>query len=223
MRCCAYTVAFCVVTYVVIGLAAHPAIAAVKSASSDGEATVYLMGKFSTDFDVVYRAALKPAGHNKSWSSLSILLVGTQIPGPGASRRRCHRSSAARARASLHVRRLSEPQGRLLREPFDKLRRRMLDRVTRRYAQHLRLRQREYAGFLVALGSVPSTPTHSAQCGSSRVGRLHIGLTYAYSYHSRWAYAATPHLCIYDTRHRACWACNSDFPWQNQRCWRRVR
>ena len=85
MRRRAYILAFCVVTYVVIGLKAHATVAAVKSASSDGEATVYLKGKFSRDFDVAYRAILKPAAHNNSWSSLSILLVGSQMPGPGAS------------------------------------------------------------------------------------------------------------------------------------------
>ncbi|MGB6738878.1 MAG: hypothetical protein WBD57_13655 [Candidatus Cybelea sp.] len=63
----------------------HATAADVKSASSDGEATVYLLDNFSADFDLAYRAVLKPAAHNKSWSSLSILLVGSQIPGPGAS------------------------------------------------------------------------------------------------------------------------------------------
>ena len=61
------------------------ASAAVKSVSSDGEATVYLGGNFSGDFDVAYRAVLKPGTHNKSWSTLSILLVGRKIPGPGVS------------------------------------------------------------------------------------------------------------------------------------------
>ena len=60
----------------------------VKSASSDGEATVYLLDKFSADFDLAYRAVLKPAVPRQSWSSLSILLVGSQIPGPGCIRRR---------------------------------------------------------------------------------------------------------------------------------------
>ena len=85
VRCRAYLLAFCVATYVAIGLTAHATLATVKSASSDGETTVYLKGKFSSDFDVAYRATLRPAAHNKSWSTLSILLVGSQIPGPGAS------------------------------------------------------------------------------------------------------------------------------------------
>jgi hypothetical protein len=63
----------------------NAARAVVKSASSDGEATVYLWGKFSANFDVAYKAILKPGLDNKSWSSLSILLVGSRIPGPGVS------------------------------------------------------------------------------------------------------------------------------------------
>ncbi len=59
--------------------------AAVKSVSTDGEATVYLMGNFSGTFDVAYSASLALAAHNKSWSALTILLVGTIIPCPGAS------------------------------------------------------------------------------------------------------------------------------------------
>jgi hypothetical protein len=70
---------------IAVAVSARGAVAAVKSASSDGEATVYLSGAFSTDFDVAYRAVLKPGAHNQSWSSLSILLVGSKIPGPGAS------------------------------------------------------------------------------------------------------------------------------------------
>lgn len=59
--------------------------AAVTSASPDGEATVYLLGDFSGNFDIVYRGTLKPGPANKSWSTLSILLVGSRIPGPGVS------------------------------------------------------------------------------------------------------------------------------------------
>jgi len=59
--------------------------AAVKSVSTDGEATVYLAGNFAKPFDLTYRAVLKPGSRNKSWSTLSILLVGSQTPGPGAS------------------------------------------------------------------------------------------------------------------------------------------
>lgn len=70
------------VTYAAV---ASGVAAAVKSASSDGEATVYVTGTFSKDFDLAYRAVLKPGSRNKSWSTLSILLVGNQIPGPGAT------------------------------------------------------------------------------------------------------------------------------------------
>ncbi len=58
---------------------------AVQSASTDGEATVYLTGKFTSTFDIAYRARLNPGAQNKSWSTLSILLVGSKIPGPGVS------------------------------------------------------------------------------------------------------------------------------------------
>jgi hypothetical protein len=63
----------------------HGALGAVKSVSTDGEATIYATGEFSKAFDVAYRAVLKPGSHNTSWSTLSILLIGSRIPGPGAS------------------------------------------------------------------------------------------------------------------------------------------
>lgn len=66
-------------------LAAASALGSVKPVSPDGEATVYLAGDFSGDFEIAYRARLAPAPHNKSWSTLSVLLVGRVIPGPGAS------------------------------------------------------------------------------------------------------------------------------------------
>lgn len=69
----------------VLVLSTRDAMSAVKSASSDGEATAYLLGPFSSEFDIAYRAVLKPGAHNKSWSTLSMLLVGSRIPGPGAS------------------------------------------------------------------------------------------------------------------------------------------
>ncbi len=61
------------------------ASAKVKSASTDGEATVYLTGKSDADFDVAYRALRKAGSDNKSCSTLSMLLVGSRIPGTGAS------------------------------------------------------------------------------------------------------------------------------------------
>lgn len=64
----------------------HRVIAAVKSASTDGEATVYVMGKFSEAFDVAYRGRLNPGARNKSsGTTLSILLIGQDVPGPGVS------------------------------------------------------------------------------------------------------------------------------------------
>jgi len=53
--------------------------AAVTSASTDGEATVYIAGHFSSNFDVAYNAALSEAPPNKGRSGVSLLL--------GASRR----------------------------------------------------------------------------------------------------------------------------------------
>ena len=63
----------------------YPAKAAVKSASSDGEATVYITDKFTQNFDIAYRAVLKPGAKNKSWTTLSMLLIGSRLPGPGAT------------------------------------------------------------------------------------------------------------------------------------------
>ena len=77
-----------IVALLLIGIAVvttQAAIGAVKSASPDGEATIYLLGPFTSKFDVAYRAVLRPGAHNKSWSTLSMLLVGRRIPGPGAS------------------------------------------------------------------------------------------------------------------------------------------
>jgi hypothetical protein len=61
------------------------ACATIKYTSPYGEAGVYLLSDFSNDFDVAYRALLKPGAKNKSWSALSILLIGSQNPGPCAS------------------------------------------------------------------------------------------------------------------------------------------
>ena len=66
-------------------LAAAAPVAAVTSASTDGEATVYVTGDFSSGFDVAYNAVLHEAPQNKGWSGVSLLLVGTVIPGPGVS------------------------------------------------------------------------------------------------------------------------------------------
>ncbi len=69
----------------IVTLFALVALTGVKPVSSDGEATVYLSGNFTGDFDVAYKATLAPAPHNTSLSWLSILLIGKVIPGSGTS------------------------------------------------------------------------------------------------------------------------------------------
>ena len=54
-------------------------------AGISGSREILSVGKVSADFDVAYRTVLQSAARNDSWSSLSILLVGSRIPGPGAS------------------------------------------------------------------------------------------------------------------------------------------
>jgi hypothetical protein len=58
------------------------AVAKVTALSTDGEATVYLTGDFSGDFDVAYDVAFEPAPANRSWTTVSIALLGRT---PGAS------------------------------------------------------------------------------------------------------------------------------------------
>jgi len=58
------------------------AVAKVTAVSTDGEGTVYLLGDFSGDFDVAYDVAFEPAPANRSWSTVSIALLGRT---PGAS------------------------------------------------------------------------------------------------------------------------------------------
>ena len=72
-------------TCLVLSALSHVASAAVQSASTDGEATVYLTGAFAKPFDVAYRAILKPGTHNGSWSSISLLLIGARLPGQSVS------------------------------------------------------------------------------------------------------------------------------------------
>jgi hypothetical protein len=62
-----------------------PCVAAVKTVSTDGEATVYLGGDFSTSFDIAYKARLIPGPRNASWTTVSIMLIGRKIPGPAIS------------------------------------------------------------------------------------------------------------------------------------------
>jgi hypothetical protein len=64
---------------------AGPALAKVTSVSTDGEATVYLNTDFGQDFDLAYDVTFEPAPENKSWSTVSILLVGAKFPSASVS------------------------------------------------------------------------------------------------------------------------------------------
>jgi hypothetical protein len=60
-------------------------IAAVPSASIDGEATVYVIGDFTANFNVAYQATLQPSPANRSWTSIGIVLTGKAVPGPAVA------------------------------------------------------------------------------------------------------------------------------------------
>jgi hypothetical protein len=79
-----FVLATCLAGITFIG-SAEAGKGAVKSASTDGEATVYIVGDFKKSFDLKYRAMLQPGKTNRSWTALSILLIGSHIPGPGVS------------------------------------------------------------------------------------------------------------------------------------------
>ncbi|MDP9017107.1 MAG: hypothetical protein M3N19_02145 [Candidatus Eremiobacteraeota bacterium] len=66
-------------------MVAMPALAKVKSASTDGEATIYLTGDFAQSFDIRYAVALRPAPHNHAWTGVSLLLLGREWPGSSMS------------------------------------------------------------------------------------------------------------------------------------------
>jgi hypothetical protein len=53
-----------------------------KSLSTDGEATIYLTGDFSTGFSVAYNAILPAALGNRSRTFVGIMLIGRTNPGP---------------------------------------------------------------------------------------------------------------------------------------------
>lgn len=61
--------------------AASPAPARVKAVSTDGEATIYATGDFSAEFDVAYKVVFRPNSSNRSWTSISVLLLGRKGPG----------------------------------------------------------------------------------------------------------------------------------------------
>jgi hypothetical protein len=55
----------------------------VKAVSTDGEATIYVMGNFSRGFNVAYNATLRTAPGNRANTFIGIMLIGRQNPGPG--------------------------------------------------------------------------------------------------------------------------------------------
>ncbi|MGH7727646.1 MAG: hypothetical protein ACREM2_02475 [Vulcanimicrobiaceae bacterium] len=57
----------------------------VTAVSSDGEATIYLLDDFSGTFDLAYRVRFEPAPSNRSWSTVSILLLPLCRPGSSLS------------------------------------------------------------------------------------------------------------------------------------------
>lgn len=60
-----------------------PSNAKVKPVSTDGEATVYLNGDFSREFELSYDIAFHPARHNRSLSFIDVILLG-EIPPSGS-------------------------------------------------------------------------------------------------------------------------------------------
>lgn len=73
--------AFAIAAALVLAFEAPQAQAA-AAVAADGEATVYVRGDFSGNFDLEYRTALEPAPRNRSWSSIGIMLLGEVNPGP---------------------------------------------------------------------------------------------------------------------------------------------
>jgi hypothetical protein len=55
-------------------------LAKVRTVSTDGEATVYLMGDYSGDFDLAYNVVFDPASSNHSWSTVTLMLLGPLQP-----------------------------------------------------------------------------------------------------------------------------------------------
>jgi hypothetical protein len=74
-----YAVVLATAIYLVMTL--NGAFAAAATAfSTDGEATVYRSGDFRGDFTLEYRALLEPQPRNKTWSTLSVTLLGGSPP-----------------------------------------------------------------------------------------------------------------------------------------------
>lgn len=69
----------------VLFTSATPTFANVKAVSTDGEATVYLTADFSRNFDLDYQVVFLPAPKNKSWSTVSLLLLSGRGRGSSVS------------------------------------------------------------------------------------------------------------------------------------------
>lgn len=78
-------------------IAPSAGLAKVHALSTDGEATVYLTDNFSHDFDVSYDVYFPPPKSNRSWSFVSLLLLGRVSPsgsvGVGLSRGSPHETT----------------------------------------------------------------------------------------------------------------------------------
>jgi hypothetical protein len=64
-------------------LAAVPASSPVQQdGTPDGEAMVYLLDDYAKLFELIYTIHLTPQPKNASWSTLGVMLIGTENPGP---------------------------------------------------------------------------------------------------------------------------------------------
>ena len=71
-----------IVAVLCLALGRTQSSAAVKAVSTDGEATVYVTGDLSRNFNVSYQAALHPSPGNRSWTTVGVMLLGRANPGP---------------------------------------------------------------------------------------------------------------------------------------------
>ena len=77
-----------IASYIIASLIAfapssHGARASLTSATH-GEATVYIAGNFTRDFDVSYVILLAGPSNNKSFTTIGMMLIGATDPGPTA-------------------------------------------------------------------------------------------------------------------------------------------
>jgi hypothetical protein len=71
-------IAVLVITALILAFQRLPTAGAdVTATSTDGEATVYVFGNFSSDFDLAYNARFNLAPSNRSWTTVSMLLMGS--------------------------------------------------------------------------------------------------------------------------------------------------